>query len=246
MNGLPYYKAYPRDFIEGTIGMSFEIKAAYRLILDLIYMQGGRLPDDARYIAGLLGCSVRAWGKYRDALIDAGKISSSDGFISNFRADKEIETLAKLQDKQRENRSRPNKNKGLQSPRFDHTESEPEPEYNSDNSETVIDVGDGADAPPPSKYEFEANHIRLTAKDFRKWQEAYPHLSLKARLMALDEWAGSKGKDWFHAVSARLGKEEQAALERQKARYEQPAAAERSRDGRPGLAGYPFYVDARI
>ncbi|MBC8717497.1 hypothetical protein [Ochrobactrum sp. Marseille-Q0166] len=42
-------KPYPRDFIEGTIGMSFELKAAYRLVLDLIYMQGGNLPDDARY-----------------------------------------------------------------------------------------------------------------------------------------------------------------------------------------------------
>ncbi|MFK5283859.1 DUF1376 domain-containing protein, partial [Lacticaseibacillus paracasei] len=56
MNGLPYYKAYPRDFIEGTIGMPFELKGAYRLLLDLIYMQGGRLPDDAKYISGLLGC----------------------------------------------------------------------------------------------------------------------------------------------------------------------------------------------
>ena len=57
MNGLPYYKAYPRDFIEGTVGMSFELKAAYRLVLDLVYMQGGDLPDNSRYIAGLLGCS---------------------------------------------------------------------------------------------------------------------------------------------------------------------------------------------
>lgn len=128
MNGLPYYKAYPRDFIEGTIGMDFETKAAYRLVLDLIYMQGGNLPDDARYISGLLGCTVKKWNSLRDKLIAAGKIVVRGNHLANYRADKELETLGKLQDKQRENRSRPNKNKALESPRFDHTEPEPDTE----------------------------------------------------------------------------------------------------------------------
>jgi hypothetical protein len=75
MNGLPYYKAYPRDFMEGTVGMRFELKAAYRLALDLIYMHGGTLPDDARYVAGALGCSVRAWNGYRAELIAMGKLT---------------------------------------------------------------------------------------------------------------------------------------------------------------------------
>lgn len=122
MNGLPYYKRYPRDFIEGTIGMGFEMKAAYGLVLDLIYMQGGNLVDDPRYIAGQLGCSVRKWTGLRAALIDAGKLIVRDGRIGNYRADKELETLGKYQDKQSENRSRPNKIKGLQSPPSNHTE----------------------------------------------------------------------------------------------------------------------------
>lgn len=82
MNGLPYYKAYPRDFIEGTVGMPFEIKCAYRVVLDLIYMQGGNLPDDARYISGLLGCSIRKWKSIRQALIEAGKITVSGDFLT--------------------------------------------------------------------------------------------------------------------------------------------------------------------
>ena len=73
MNGLPYYKAYPRDFIEGTIGMDFELKGAYRLVLDLIYMQGGQLADDARYISGLLGCTLKKWNSLRSKLIEMGK-----------------------------------------------------------------------------------------------------------------------------------------------------------------------------
>ena len=122
MNGLPYYKAYPRDFIEGTVGMDFEMKAAYRLVLDLIYMQGGKLPDEPRYIAGLLGCSVKKWNGLRERLISAGKIEVRGAYLGNLRADKELETLGKLQDQQRENRSRPNKNKTLQSPPSNHTE----------------------------------------------------------------------------------------------------------------------------
>lgn len=128
MNGLPYYKRYPRDFVEGTIGLPFEVKATYSFVLDLIYMQGGELPDDPRYISGLLGVSVRKWNALRQALIDHGKIQVSGEFLTNYRAVSELESLAKLQDKQRENRSRPNKNKDLQSPRSNHTEPEPDTE----------------------------------------------------------------------------------------------------------------------
>jgi uncharacterized protein YdaU (DUF1376 family) len=128
VNGLPYYKRYPRDFIEGTIGMAFELKGAYGLVLDLIYMQGGKLPDDARYISGLLGCTVRKWTALRDGLVSAGKIQPIDGYLTNYRAVSELETLAKLQDKQRENASGPRKTKDLQKPRLHHTEPEPDRE----------------------------------------------------------------------------------------------------------------------
>lgn len=130
MNGLPYYKAYPRDFIEGTIGMGFELKGAYRLLLDLIYMHGGTLQDDARYIAGTLGCSVRAWNGYRAQLLDVGKIAIENGIISNFRANLEMDKLKMMQEKQRENGSKPKKNNEITQataePRLNHTEPEPD------------------------------------------------------------------------------------------------------------------------
>lgn len=140
MNGLPYYKAYPRDFIEGTIGMAFELKAAYRLLLDLIYMQGGRLPDDPRYISGQLGCSTRAWNGYRKALIDMGKIITQSGIISNFRADKELESLAKLQDNQRKNGSQPKKNNSLTQATAEPARVKPEPEPEPYISNIVADA----------------------------------------------------------------------------------------------------------
>lgn len=132
MNGLPYYKAYPRDFMDGTIGMSFELKGAYRLVLDLIYMQAGRLPDEAKYIAANLGCSVRAWNKYRAELISAGKITIENDFISNFRATLELEKLEIFQDKQRENAAKPRKNNSLPlamaKPKPSHTEADTDTE----------------------------------------------------------------------------------------------------------------------
>lgn len=148
MNGLPYYKAYPRDFIEGTIGMPFELKGAYRLVLDLIYMQGGNLPDDARYISGLLGCTVRKWNSLRDQLVEMDKIQVNGECLTNYRAVIELETLAKLQDKQRENGSQPKKNKDLAKPPLNHTEPEPEPYREEDTNVSlyVSPANDTADA----------------------------------------------------------------------------------------------------
>ena len=139
MNGLPYYKAYPRDFVEGTIGMPFEVKCAYRVVIDLIYMQGGQLPDDPRYISGHLGCSLRKWKSIRFDLIERGKLIVSGEFLTNKRAEKELETLAKLQDKQAENARGPRKIKDLEKPPLNHTEPEPDtdPSSNEEDGDAV-------------------------------------------------------------------------------------------------------------
>lgn len=219
MNGLPYYKAYPRDFIEGTVGMPLELKGAYRLVLDLIYLRSGALPDDPRYIAGVLGCSVRAWNRYRAELIEAGKIVLRDGVISNFRADKELETLGKFQEKQRRNRSGSSKNNALPEPRSDHTDNRYKiSEDISENTENFIDVVPAdAGTPPSLKYAFEARTIRLNQRDLDQWRNSFPSIRLEAELMALDEWAGREktaGKNWFSAVSGALAKKEREAFER--------------------------------
>jgi uncharacterized protein YdaU (DUF1376 family) len=167
MNGLPYYKAYPRDFIEGTIGMPFEMKGAYRLLLDLIYMQGGNLQDDPRYISGLLGCSVRAWNGYRKSLIELGKITAENGIISNFRADKELIILRTLQDKQRQNAAGSRKNNNLDeataSPKPSHTEPEPEP-YKKEQKVLVLQSPD-IEQPKPDP----------VAEGFKEfWEQIWP------------------------------------------------------------------------
>ena len=80
----------------------------------------------------------------------------------------------------------------------------------TDNSE------DGALTPRVGgrRYAFEARTIRLTSRDFGRWEASFPHLSLRAELEQLDEWAGQQGRKWFQAVAGALAKRERSALER--------------------------------
>lgn len=138
---LPYYKRFPRDFLDGTIGLSLETKGAYGIVLDLIYMRDGRLRDDARYIAGQLGCSVRKWTAIRGELIARGKLICLAGFISNFRADYLLEDTRKYQDKQAENRAKPNKNSDLEKRSSDQSESQSDTDTEEETTATGATAG---------------------------------------------------------------------------------------------------------
>ena len=128
----PWYKRYPADFIQGTMGLSLEEKGAYSIVLDLIYAKGAPIVDDERYIAGVCNISLRKWAAIRERLVEAKKITISAGFISNFRAEKEIENVSKLGRKlaesgakggrkQAENASCFNKNNDLDQATLKHT-----------------------------------------------------------------------------------------------------------------------------
>lgn len=133
VNGLPYYKAYPRDFFEGTRGMDGELKGAYRLVLDLIYQHGGSLQNDERHIAGELGYSVRKWNSLLARLVAAGKLQCELGIISNFRATLEVDKSAVFQGKQRENGTKPKKIKAI-------PEAAAEPKANHTDTDTEVDI----------------------------------------------------------------------------------------------------------
>ena len=85
-----WYKRCGADFIHGTMSLSLEEKGAYSLCLDLIYDRGGPIPDDARWLSGVCGVSIRKWNALRDRLLSTGKIYVSNGLLSNARADLEL------------------------------------------------------------------------------------------------------------------------------------------------------------
>lgn len=102
----PWYRRFPDNFIAGTVGLTLEEKGAYSLVLDLMYVRGGPVPDEPRYIAGVCNCSVRKWNAIRAKLIDLGKIHAVDGYLTNDRAEKEIENAAKDAQERAENGSK--------------------------------------------------------------------------------------------------------------------------------------------
>jgi uncharacterized protein YdaU (DUF1376 family) len=127
----PWYRRFPDNFIAGTVGLTLEEKGAYSLVLDLMYVRGGPVPDEPRYIAGVCNCSVRKWNAIRQRLLDLGKITVVDGFLSNARAEKELENAAKDArelaengakggNKTAENQRASSKNKGLGSAQVQH------------------------------------------------------------------------------------------------------------------------------
>lgn len=80
-----------------------------------------------------------------------------------------------------------------------------------DQKERKEDAPDGA----ASKYFFESGCIRLIERDFRKWEQSFTHLELRAELIGLAKWAADQ-KDWFHAVSAALAKRNREIAEARK------------------------------
>lgn len=94
---------HPREHraaLQGMLSLTLEERGAYNTILDLIYDRGGPVPDDARWMAGWMGVSLKRWSVLRAALIVKGKIYETEvgetASLMNGRAAVEIENQTKL------------------------------------------------------------------------------------------------------------------------------------------------------
>jgi uncharacterized protein YdaU (DUF1376 family) len=88
---LPWFKFFPRDFLDGVRGMTLEERGAYFTLLALMYDREGAIPEDERWLCGNLDCDPRVWRRLRDRLSRLGKIIPDvNGTISNARAIEEI------------------------------------------------------------------------------------------------------------------------------------------------------------
>jgi uncharacterized protein YdaU (DUF1376 family) len=103
----PWYKRNARDFYEGTRRLTLEQRGAYTDLIDLIYIHDGEVPDDQDWLAHALHISRRKWRTIRTALIEAGKIASVDGKITNSRAEIELSERRRRREINRENASGP-------------------------------------------------------------------------------------------------------------------------------------------
>lgn len=154
MSDRPWYRRFPDNFIAGTVGLSLEEKGAYSLVLDLIYVRGGPVPDEPRYIAGVCNCSVRKWNAIRQRLIDLGKIEVIDGYLMNRRAEKELETSAETSreraesgakggEKSAENRAVASKSNAVAQAALKHTRASPLPYPDKKNARSATGPTEG-------------------------------------------------------------------------------------------------------
>lgn len=91
MSALPWFKCNPRDLLDGLLDLESEEQGPYMSVLSLIYIRGGAIPDDARWLAGNCRLSVRRWNIVRASLIAKGKLFvSTNGGLMNDRAAKEL------------------------------------------------------------------------------------------------------------------------------------------------------------
>jgi uncharacterized protein YdaU (DUF1376 family) len=98
MGQIKWYKRDPQAALNGMLMLTLEERGAYNTVLDLLYANDGRLVDDDAFLAGWMRVDVRVWRRIKSRLIEAGKLTVSDGLLGNFRATSEIlEALARAE-----------------------------------------------------------------------------------------------------------------------------------------------------
>lgn len=103
MSKLEWVKWYPEKFLNGISGMTIEQIGVYALVLNLIYDNGGPIKDDRAKIARRGGMRPTSLDKVLASLQEDGKLTISEGLISNPKAEEELETRTKVVEKWKKN-----------------------------------------------------------------------------------------------------------------------------------------------
>lgn len=103
MGTLKWYKRDPRAALMGMMFMTVEERGAYNTVLDLIYLNDGRLRDDEAYICKWMNVRRPKWRRLRIRLLELGKIFIHNGEIRNEKADDEAHYALKRIQLLREN-----------------------------------------------------------------------------------------------------------------------------------------------
>lgn len=111
-NGSEWYKREPVSYLGGVQGMTAREHAVYSIVLDLIYVHGGAINNDPKWIAGWISDMGSAAVKRTiESLVERGKLAIEDGQITQKRAKNEAKTKEKL----RENAQKTGKKGGKKS-----------------------------------------------------------------------------------------------------------------------------------
>lgn len=217
----PWMPLYIADYRADTAHLSAAEHGGY-LLLIMHYWQTGGLPKEDGPLARIACMSPVEWKKTRPAI---APFFGTD-WSSHKRIDIELAKAKEISSKRSASaQQRYIKSNAIASANAEQKDTHagaglPSPSQSKEG---------GADAPPP-QYFFESGVIRLVEPDFKKWQDAFKNLDLKAELIGLTEWAAQQ-ESWFFAVSGALAKRNREL----RIRVEQVKAAPRmlAPDGNP-------------
>lgn len=88
MSGLPWFKFYPSDWLQGTRELSIEETGLYISLVAQMYDRGGAIEEDHKTLARLFGGNSRSIKRLLNALVERGKIIRLNGKISQEKVEK--------------------------------------------------------------------------------------------------------------------------------------------------------------
>jgi uncharacterized protein YdaU (DUF1376 family) len=192
---MKWYKRDPDAAYVGMMCLTVEECGAYNRLIDQAYSRDGDLPDDDVFLARVVGTQPRKWRRLKAGLIRHGKIWPNGKQIEIKRVlntiseAQEFSSVQRLKAKSRwESKTAPCQSGNALTTTIRKKE---------EDTTNVVSLA--------APYFFENGVIRLSEKDFKKWEGAFVHLDLRAELIALTEWAGQQPK-WFFAVAGALAK----------------------------------------
>lgn len=167
MSKSPWVKWFPGDFLNGVVELEPNELAAYVIVLNLIYDQGGPIKADIERLAKRCRMRPTSFRKAIDELVEAGKLTLEGGLLSNRRAEKLIETREKVSEKSAESSNRRWKNQGGNSNKNNAP-------GDADAMPTQCEGNAMPEARSQKPDRIEANASVVSA-DFEEAWRAYPH-----------------------------------------------------------------------
>jgi uncharacterized protein YdaU (DUF1376 family) len=187
---IPYFSLYPADFMNGVRGMSAQQVGVYMMLLCRIYEENGPVEYHLRRLATYCGMREATFEKVVSDLVDLGKLTLTDGMLSNRRAEAEISKRSH----DLENNVRAGK-----------ASAEKRQQKQQQNATPVQQTFNHSDTDTDTVKDIALSREKVTPKRFSEFWEAYPHRGGVKR--------GRKPSQAKYERIIRLGISEQALID---------------------------------
>jgi uncharacterized protein YdaU (DUF1376 family) len=194
-----WYKHDIPSWMDGTESLSDSAYRAYHVICQLIYLNEGSIMLNEHGIAGRCRQSIRAFRASLRELLDTGKLTLSEGRLSNSRAKKELE---KVYD------NRLNASKGGQKSSKHHSSADNVLNINSLIEASLKDGVSLKEKTREEKKEESCTVAKATrtknaySEDFEKFWDAYPRTPTMSKQEAAKSWSKLPEADRLNAFLA--------------------------------------------